>query len=166
MTVTLRPLDRIAAVRVALAMREADRREVFALRWPGPEGDDPIAVGTAIAAAARFGCSAWAGGQPAAICGAFEPWPHGFSVFMVATDAWPAVAPAVHRWVLRVLRPGLLAAGARMAFCYSDARHAAAHRWLARLGAQPPHPLPGWGRDGEDFLLFRWSAADVLLQRP
>lgn len=164
MTVTIRPLDRLAAVRVALAMREADRREVFALRWPGPEGDDPVALGTAVAAGARFGCSAWAGDAPAAICGALEPWPHRFSVFMVATDAWPAVALSVHRWVRRVLIPGLVAAGAERAFCWSHADHAEAHRWIEALGGRCRTTEPGWGRAGEAFRLYAWERADVLLR--
>jgi len=134
-------------------LRPADRAELAATLWDF----DPAAVAEA-SATARFGFVALAAdGQPVAACGAAELWPGCYQVGLFATPRWPEVAGAVTRRIRRVLLPALLAAGARRAQAMSDARHAAAHRWLRRLGARCEARLQAFGTGGEDFLLFAWT---------
>lgn len=133
-------------------LRAADRAELAATLWNFDSG-----VIASAACEARFGFVALADdGTPVAVAGAQELWPGVFQVGLFATPRWPEVARGVTRAILRDLRPALVAAGAHRAQAFSHAGHEEAHRWLLRLGARCEARLGGWGRGGEDFLLFAW----------
>ncbi len=133
-------------------LRPEDRRELSATLWHF----DPAGLAEA-SARARHGFVAGDGnGRPVAVVGASELWPGVLQVGLFATPAWPTVARAVAARIRRRLIPELLAAGAHRAQAFSDARHSDAHRWLERLGAHCEARLAGYGRAGEDFLLYAW----------
>ena len=60
------------------------------------------------------------------------------------------------RHIIRVMMPSLAIAKAHRAEARSAASHIEAHNWLERLGATREAPLRGYGRNGEDFILFAW----------
>jgi len=162
--VSIRPANPVDAVRVARAMRAADLAEVMALR---PAGADPATlVVDAVEADGAWAFCAKAAGRPVALLGAVEARPALWSVWMVATDAWPAVAPAVFRFARRTLIPGLLAAGANRAVCRSLAGHGAAHRWLERLGAVHECDMPDCGEGRATFRLYAWRRGDFEERPP
>jgi hypothetical protein len=149
----IRPLEEESVALVALQMREADAREIFACRWRR----DPLEVARQVCALSRFGLVAWTpSGEPAAVVCAREEWPGFYQVAMFATVDWPAVAASTTRAVLQLLKPAMLAAGVRRAEARSAAAHASAHAWLIRLGFVAEVRLRDFGRDGEEFILFAW----------
>jgi hypothetical protein len=154
----IRPLDAAAVGFVAARMREMDRAEIFATRCD----DDPGRVAAETTVYARLGGVAWAGEEPVAVVCAIPLWPGAWSVGMYATDRWPRVALGVTRWIERSLIPDLIGVGAHRAECRSLAEHAAAHRWLERLGAVREAVLPDYGRNRETFHLYTWRLNDVL----
>ncbi len=149
----LRPLAPGPIAQVLYNLRDQDRRELAATLWRF----DSASLAAA-AAEARLGFVALAGdGAPVAVAGAAELWPGVFQVGLFATPRWREVAAGVTRAIRRDLGPALVAAGAHRAHAFSHAAHHEAHRWLLRLGACCEARLPGWGRGGEDFLLFAWN---------
>ena len=160
----IRPLDEESVALVALRMRAADAREIYACRWRR----DPLEIARQVCALSRFGFVAWTpAGEPAAVVCAREEWPGFYQVAMFATDAWPTVAASTTRAVAQALRPAMLAAGGRRAEARSDARHDAAHAWLMRLDFRPEVRLREFGVGGEEFILFAWRrTADVHVLKP
>ncbi len=148
----LRDLEPGLVAQVLYNLRAADRAELEATLWRFDSARLSQAAG-----GARFGFVALAeDGAPVAVAGATEAWPGVFQVGLFATPRWPEVAGAVTRVLLRDLGPALVAAGAHRAHAFSHADHRQSHRWLLRLGARCEARLSGWGRHGEDFLLFTW----------
>jgi hypothetical protein len=156
----LRPLQPDLVAEVLYNLRDADRAELTATLWHF----DSRLIAEA-SRGARFGFVALAGdGAPVAVAGASEVWPGVFQVGLFATPRWPEIAAAVTRALRRDLAPAVIAAGAHRVHAFSLASHAEAHRWMLRLGARCEARLQGWGRGGEDFLLFAWR--DPTLFRP
>ena len=148
----LQPLHPAPIAQVLYNLREADRRELGATLWRLDSG------GLALASAqTRLGFVALADdGAPVAVAGAQEIWPGVFQVGLFATPRWPEVAGGVTRALRRDLGPAVIASGAHRAHAFSHAANEESHRWLLRLGARCEARLAGWGRGGEDFLLFTW----------
>ena len=159
--VWIRPIEFDAATHVALNMRMADVKEIFACRWT----DDAAALVIELMAAVNARGRAWcAGGErPVAVFGAVELWPGRWSALMFATDDWPTVALSVTRFVLDDVMPTLIGLGCRRCEVRSMATHHAAHRWLARLGARAEGVHPAEGRNHEAFITYAWTRSDVHL---
>jgi len=76
--------------------------------------------------------------------------------------------PSITRFFYQVLGPNVAAAGAWRVEARPLAGNELAIRWLERLGATQRCDLRGYGKNGEDFLLFDWTREswnDVLLQQ-
>lgn len=156
------PLNENLVARVALEMREADRREIFACR----PIYDPLTVSFSVMKLSRFGGVAIApSGRPAAVLSAIEKWPGVYEVAMFATDEWPSIAWQLSRFALQRIRPAMLAAGGHRAECRSIVGHTSAHAWLTWLGFRCEARLPDFGKGREEFLLFAWRASDHVLFR-
>lgn len=151
----LLPLEPGLISHVALNMRPADAREIFACR----ADDDPTALAWEIMTRQPLG-TVIATRLPVAVVGAAQGWPGFFRVFMFATPAWPTVSRCTTRYVRKTLIPALLARGARRAECRSSADHHHAHRWLEALGAVREAVLPDHGRNGETFYQYAWRLSD------
>ena len=146
------PLTPRAVGQVLYNLREADRREIEATVFRFDS--DALA---AASCACRLGFVAAADDlTPVAVLAAGELWPGVWQLGMFATPRWPEVALGVTRHARRWLRGQLRALGAHRAQAFSLAGHAAAHRWMLRLGARCEATLTGWGRGGEDFKVFVW----------
>ena len=152
----VRPLTVEAALHVALRLRAADAEEIYAVR----HDDDPVSL--AMAAATR-GPMAWAAGdgEPIACLGAIEIWPGVWEAWMFATDAFPRVGKPLTRFVKRGMMPAVKRLGAHRVQAHSIEGHAVAHKWLERLGAKFERVVPRFGKNGEDFRVYRWFAEDV-----
>lgn len=142
------------ALHVAAGMRDADYREIFATRW----NDDLVDLTVDCLNARRFSWIACADdGTPVAVVGAWPTHPGVWQVYFFTTDRWSQISLSLTRWIRRVMIPALRNAGAHRAECKSLSSHTEAHRWLEFLGASQEATLRGYGKDGEDFLLFVWT---------
>ena len=155
--VTIEPLAPDPVRAIARAMRDTDRREIFALR----ADDDADRVAEEACLLSRFGAVARWNMAPVAAFGAAEATPGVFEVWLFATDAWPGVATGVLRWAVATLKPAMLAAGGHRAQCLSIADRHDAHRMLERFGFRREATLIQRGRCRETFHLYAWRLEDV-----
>jgi hypothetical protein len=140
---------------VASRMREADLREFCAVnpaydRWSlaellvqryGSRDDIIVALNDDDTAVA--------------IGGVIETRPNTATLLFFATDDFRSVARGLTRWIRDELFPGLKEAGVRIE-CWSLDGHDVAHRWIEHLGLKRRYTDPGFGKDGEPFVLFTW----------
>jgi hypothetical protein len=149
----VQPLALRAVLDVAERMRESDRREVYAMCWPG--ADTPEALAMEVMRVSRFGATIHtADGQAQAALGLAPVLPGVFSAWMFATDRWREVWRTAARHARDVMRPTAEAAGMWRAQCHSAADHPDAHaflRWVGFRAEGVPVPL---GRGREMFIPF------------
>lgn len=158
----LRPVELGPVLYVVRNMRAADRDEIFALRSDA----DPDRLAVDVAQRwATVGQVAWDDGVPVAVVGATLLWPGVWMAWMFATDAWPKVGRGVTRFIRTSMIPGLVDRGAHRCEARSIISHTEAHRWLRSLGATEEARLRRYGRNGEDFLVFRWDRPSRCVDR-
>lgn len=140
---------------VALAMRDADRREVFAAR---PNDSVEQFAHDFATAGPRFLAlkSLWAYGAdgPVALIGAVLRWPGVASVSMIATEAWPEIAFAATRWVLRSGLPLYVDPHAHRCQCEAWEDNHISRRWLESLGFRAEGLLEAYGKNRERFVQY------------
>lgn len=152
------PLNYGNLLYIAQRMRELDKEEIYATRWtnnPKDLAEDGMMI-------PHMSWIAAADGEPVAGFGAVPMHPGCWAVWMFATDKWPKVALSVTRYIKKKLIPSLQQAGAVRAECRSHANHHIAHKWLDSLGAVKESTLKKYGKDGEDFYLFKWHNDSTL----
>lgn len=138
-------------------LRERDRQEIFALQHV----DDARAVADRAYCSPLSRVGLASDGEPAVAFGAFELWPGVWSVFLFGTDRFRDAGWFVARHIRARVLPLLLGAGAHRAQCYALVGHNSAEDFIRRMGGKEEAYLEGFGRDGEDFRLFRWLRTDV-----
>jgi hypothetical protein len=140
---------------VASRMREADLREFCAVnaaddRWTlaellvqryGQRDDIIVALND--------------DDTPVAIGAVIENRPNVATLFFFATDDFRSVARGLTRWIKTELFAELMKAGVRIE-CWSMDGHDVAHRWIEHLGLVRRYTDPGFGKNGEAFVLFTW----------
>lgn len=141
---------------VAVGMRDWDRREF--------EASADYRSITDAALLCHYGSYPYAGialldGEPVAAFGAFgNPlMPQLRNAWAFGTDRFRRVVPALSREV-NSWKPLLVAEGVHRieARCLAD--HDLAGRWMAGLGARREAVMKRYGRGGEDFELWAWTA--------
>lgn len=137
---------------VCAAMRDADRRDVFPLRW----NDDASAFADDLWRAAEEARTFLTDGRPAAICAWRRLTPAAAQLAMIATTDWPDLAQAVARATLRFLRRDMARLGLRRVEACGRADAPALRLWLDDLGFHESARLRAYGRDGEDFAVFAY----------
>lgn len=154
---TIRDLSYIAA-----NLRPEDRAEI----------DCQIADWTpslvALAALQGFAYVVELDGNPEAAFGATEHREGLWIAWSWGTRRMWRCVPRITEFFFTVLGPDVLARGAWRVEARALADNALAHRFLHRLGATERCPLPSYGRNGEDFILFDWTRetwADVFSSR-
>ena len=154
--VTFDPITEDGAASVTTRLRDADRVEAQA---SGDLYDHMAAqeLGWRIASLANCGAVVAIDGRPAALIAVALVRPWIGEAAMLATDDWPRVGLSTTRWVKRELMPTCRRMGLTRVECRVMAAHRVARRWLHALGATEETELPGWGRNGEPFLLCSWS---------
>ena len=158
----LAPLQLGPVSYVVQLMRAADREEIFALR--NDDSPDNLAAEVFL----RWGTLGWVAWHdefPVAVFGATQLWPRCWMAWMFATDNFPLVGFEVTRFIRRSMIPGLVERGALRCEARSIIGHTEAHRWLREsLGAIEEARLRRYGRNGEDFLVFRWDRPEHVQQ--
>lgn len=136
---------------VARAMRECDRREICGLAAT----EDPLKAIEALAIMPYFGVTVWRE-TPVVAIGAMLLHPGVASIFMFATDGWSdrSVRAETARYVRRGLVPTLLAAGVHRMQAPASVEHVESHKWMERFGAKPESVMRGYGKNGENYVLF------------
>jgi hypothetical protein len=137
---------------IAKKMRAEDREEIYATRW----NNDPEELSASAMIIPDMSWIAAHNGEPVAAFGAIPIHPRVWSVWMFSTDKWPKVALGVTRFIKKTMIPSLKATGALRAECKSHFRHSVAHKWLEMLGATKESTLENYGKNGEDFYLYKW----------
>jgi len=149
----LRKLNLLDVLFVCRNLRDEDRREIFATR----SNDDPDAL--AIEVMTRWGGFGHViltdAGKPAALLGATEHWPGRASAWCFGTGDFDEVAPGMTRFIKRHMIQGLHDIGIERCDAWSIEGHSTAHAWLRHLGFVEEARLRRYGRNGEDFLVFR-----------
>lgn len=145
-------------------LRPRDREEAAAILWADADTETSVEH---IAASSFCVTAHAADGEPVAYAGARPDWPGVWTVFAMGTPRWPETALELTRYVRRTMIPCLVDLGAHRAQCYSMADYGDAHRWIETLGAKREAVLRRFGRDQQDFVLFRWLATELTdVQRP
>jgi hypothetical protein len=143
---TLRDISFIAA-----NVRPDDWREIACQI---PDGTTPLDVALWSVSAGQ----AWVAkldDQPVALFGASPQTAAGnvLALWAWGTKRMRRVAPAITRFVRDGRAAEWVEAGKTRVEARSIAGHVEAHRWLVSIGFLA-EPLPQWGKDGEDFILF------------
>jgi hypothetical protein len=149
--------DAESVIRVACNMRAADLEECLATRW----SDDPMSIAEDTLV---YPGLTWVGrlyGEPVAVYGAKPMWPGVWSAFLYATDKFDKIGIHLTEHIRSVMIPWLIAGGARRVEARSIATHDKAHRWMRFLGAREESRMPLYGKRGEEFVMFVWTADSV-----
>jgi hypothetical protein len=93
-------------------------------------------------------------GRPAVVGGFTPVWPGLGSGWMWGTDDWDEVALEVTRAMRKHILPALERNGVRRIEARPMYGNIDAVRWLELVGFEQEAVTPGFGRRGEDFVLF------------
>lgn len=149
-TANLRDLTYIAA-----NLRPMDWREI-ACQIPGDMSR------TELAALAGSHGEAWTAsldGQPVAAFGVSPIAASVLSLWAWGTPRMRRAVPAISRYVNGELASRWVRDGFTRVEARSIEGHHEAHRWMRSFGAKSV-PCPGWGKGGENFILFWWNKQD------
>lgn len=150
---TLHDCDGPTLLYVLDRAREADRRELLALQY----GDnwsrliDEI-LGAPVSLKFCFG-----NGRPVVCLGGSEVHPGVWQAWSFATDEFKDVALPVTRFATDVMLPSFIRMGMHRGQAIAGSDNRGAHKWLRMLGATEEATLKRYGRDGQDFVMFRWD---------
>lgn len=148
---TLRDLSYIAA-----NLRPEDRAEIDC------QFDEWSPALLALTALQGFAYVAELDGNPEAGFGAAEQRGGLWIAWSWGTRRMRRCVPGITDFFHAVLGPQVAARGAWRVEARALAANELALRWLARLGATQRCLLPGYGRNGEDFLLYDWTRTSHL----
>ena len=149
--------------RVAMKMREDDRREIYNV-IPGDYAN-PFALSKFLKGVldrGNFGCCACLDeNTPVCVLGWTELHPGVMEAWAFATDDFSKLSTPLTKFVRQQLRPSLLSnLGIHRMQAISRHDHVQAHRWLAVLGFRQEAVLKHYGRDGSDYFMFRATRSD------
>ena len=151
--ITVRPGSVRDITYVAANMRDADRREIFCQR----ADEDVRALAMTMSYVSPVHCyAAFEDCSPIAVFGASEQHPNMWTAWAFGTRRLRRAVPAITRFVRSRIAGALLDCGANRVEVRSIAGHDIAHRWLETLGAEREALLRGFGKGGEDFVLYAW----------
>lgn len=140
---------------IELVMFNLRRKSIDELRL---QGRSPFQIARWLASDETIMC--WAAytpeGNPAALIGAIPAHKGNYSLFGFGTDEWTRVWRLVTLVGKRDMMQAVRDTGAHRASCLSPAHHTDTHKWLRFLGASHEAEMPGYGINGEDFIMFSW----------
>jgi hypothetical protein len=149
---------------VCALMRDADREEIFATR---ADDDDQAYADDCLKTMGRFSFIAFAADrEPIASLGALSPWPGFAFCWAFGTDRWPEAILAMTKSVKRTMLPALVGQGIHRIEARALAWREDTARWMTAFGARREAILPGYGRHGEAFALYAWTAPQVAQDQP
>ncbi|MBL4766286.1 MAG: hypothetical protein JKY94_00935 [Rhodobacteraceae bacterium] len=96
------------------------------------------------------------GGRPIVCIAWIEIHPGVWQVGMFATDNMKKIGGFLTKQVCKNIIPALDASGVTKVFANSISGYDEIHDWLRFLGMTNEMPMPGHGKNGEDFVCFSW----------
>jgi RimJ/RimL family protein N-acetyltransferase len=164
-TITVEPLAWLPLEFLCFNMRAIDAEEIYSNLASG----NPLEwAGMIHQAVAKQGC-AWIArldGRPTAVIGCFENFPGNWQIFSFGTEAYPRVLVAfLPYW--QPLQSFALDRGMHRLECKSLSSHKEAHGFLRLMGFTQEATLLQYGRDRQDYFLFRriWGDDSHVLRR-
>lgn len=146
-----------AVYAVACQMREHDRLELSAV-LPFDHVPD-IALHLANTYGERDDVKVvYVEDRPVAVIGAVMTRPNSLALLMFATDGVTAIGRPLTRWIKREWLPRMAAAGVHRVEAASLAGYRDMHRWLGSIGLWLEAEMPRFGKGGEAFYLYSWTA--------
>lgn len=97
---------------------------------------------------------------PIAILAYIPVRPGVWSLGMFATDSFQKIGRFLTKTIIRDIIPSLDRANAHRVEAQSIEGYKEIHRWLQFLGLQKEGEMPGYGRNGENFITFSYVRAD------
>lgn len=161
--VTVRPACLAHASYVTANMRDEDKREIYCQLPDGMKSYEVahlmLMSGDAFVAYLDDLPVLFFGAHPLNVC-TLEAW-------AVGTKHTRRVLHAATRHLITDFGPQAIAAGFRTMECRSHVEHKEAHRWLESTGAVVNGAPFVYGKEGENFVLYRWdrAALDVAARR-
>lgn len=130
-------------------LRDKDREEAFCL-----SAADPYELLRQIVE--EYGPNKFCASLELPICmfGAVNMWPGVWCGWALATDEFERIALPLTRHIKRTFIPSIIAQGCHRFEVYSLATHERSHRWLEVLGGRREATLKGYGRNGENFVVY------------
>lgn len=151
--IAIAPLEWLPLEFVCFNMREIDRHEIYS----NLPTQNPLEWAAGVfAAVGRKGCgwTASFNGRPAAAMGVFENFPGNWQIFSFGTDDYIRVLVAFKpKWY--AMLDYLKEHGGHRLECKSLSSHKEAHGFLKMIGFKPEAILDAYGRDREDYILFK-----------
>lgn len=145
----IRPATLRDVTYVASYMRAADRREIVAIL---PATDTEI--GAALWSGSSDAWCAWSDGSPQVAWGFSPGFPGLLSGWAIMTERGVRLMPAVTRFMLRTIRPALLAGETRRIEVRTAIDHDVSHRWLEALGFVREGIARDYGSGGLDYVIY------------
>jgi hypothetical protein len=108
--------------------------------------------------AGAFGQVASLGDEPVALLNLIWASPVACHAEMLATDRWGEIAGPFARNCIRKIKPLVVKAGIRRIECRTWDGHDDARRWLEWFGAREECRISHWGKNGETFIQYGWTA--------
>lgn len=143
---------------IAANLRPEDAREIVCL-WKDWDTRKLgyCAVETAVA---DMAWSAWYGGQPAVAFGfshasAFDP--DHWQAWAFGTGRFKRCVPTMTRYLQSVR--SRIEKDCRRLQAITHTEHVSAHRWIEGFGGRQEGLLRCYGRNGEDFAIYAWTAS-------
>jgi len=102
--------------------------------------------------------TAWLDGNPAASFGVSYMTPVCMSVWAIGTRRMRRTVPAITRFMTDLVGGKYIDLGFKTMEARSHVNHLEAHRWMVSTGAVQVDLPYIYGRNGEKFITFRWTA--------
>lgn len=154
--IDIRPAWLRDASYVTAHMRPMDVTEVMCQM---PEGTTNWQLAHALLEGSEHAYIAYLDDKPVAFFGATRMTAVMASFWAIGTDQMTRVVPAINDFYTHQIVPALIEQGVVYAEARSHIDHHDAHNWLRLTGAEQHGPPMACGRDGEEFLLFRWTVS-------
>jgi hypothetical protein len=152
-------IDPETLAHVLVNLRERDAREIFALRWD----DDLAGLAKQMVQMCNPLWRVWlVDDEPAAIFSAVPVRPGVVIVGAFGTHLWPQAMPGVVRYIKTEFAEAMDDLGVHRCEAYVLAQNEDGRRFVQGLDGELETRLREFGRNREDFLLFRWRVQDVL----
>jgi len=155
--IEIRPACMRDASYVIAHMRDCDRREIYC-QLPDGISNWQVAY-MLIMPESAMGFVAYHDGTPVALFGLTPITVCCLSVWAMGTDAMWRAIPAISDHI-ESMAEGLIERGFTTMEAKSIISHDEAHRWMVSCGARRMSAAFEYGKNGEHFLLFRWTVSD------
>lgn len=84
--------------------------------------------------------------------------PRACEAALLATDRWREIVKPFSRHCVRTIQPEIIRAGVARVEARTWDQHVDSIRFLDFFGAAAECVIPGWGRQGETFIQYAWTA--------